>query len=82
MNKYLEFLTESKLQLLLEANISYTNSFIEVLNNIDDPISDKLKKLKGKDVDVKTNNIALDYGKTDYILFIPEDKYEKLPLEN
>lgn len=79
MNKYLEFLTESKLQLLLEANISYTNSFIEVLNNIDDPISDKLKKLKGKDVDVKTNNIALDYGKTDYILFIPEDKYEKLP---
>jgi hypothetical protein len=79
MNKYLEFLNESKLQFLLEANISYAANFSELLDNIDDPISDELKSLKGKDVDVKTNHIALDYGKTDYILFVPEDKFEKMP---
>ncbi len=79
MKKYLDFINESKLQLLLEANINYADNFLEVLNKIDDPISDELKKLKNKDVDVKTNNIALDYGKTDYILFVPDDKFEKLP---
>lgn len=79
MNKYLEFLNESKLQLLLEANITYANNFAEVLDNIDDPISNELKKLRDKDVDVKTNHIALDYGKTDYILFVPDDKFDKLP---
>ena len=82
MKKYEEFINESKLQLLLEANISYANNFVEILNDIDNSvIADELRKLNGKEVDVKTNHIALDYDKIDYILFVPDDKYEKLPYQ-
>lgn len=79
MDKYIDFINESKLQLLLEANLTYTQDFIDILNDIDTPISKEIKKLKGEEVNVKTNHIAIDFSKIDYITFIPEDKYEKLP---
>jgi hypothetical protein len=79
MDKYIDFINESKLQLLLEANLTYTQDFIDILNDIDTPISNEIKKLKGEEVNVKTNHIAIDFSKIDYITFIPEDKYEKLP---
>ncbi len=78
MKKYLEFLTESKLELLLEANMFYTQNFSNILDNIDHPISDEIKKLRGKEVDVNTNLIDLDFTKDDYILFIPDSKVEKM----
>ena len=79
MKKYIDFLNENKLQLLLEANLTYTPDFVGLLYEIDTPISNVIKNLENTEVDVKTNHIALDYDKIDYISFIPEDKYEKLP---
>lgn len=79
MKKYIDFINESNLQLLLEANLNYTSDFVEILNDINTPISNEIKKLKGEEVNVKTNHIAIDFSKIDYITFIPEDKYEKLP---
>ena len=34
MKKYIDFINESNLQLLLESNLNYTSEFIEILNDI------------------------------------------------
>jgi hypothetical protein len=41
-NRLNEFILESKLELLLEANIEYTDKFKDILRSIDSPISTKL----------------------------------------
>ena len=79
INSYTEFLNESKMELLLEANIKYLPEFIDILNEIDSPISDKLMSLYNKDVDVNTNYVNIDSEKEDFITFIPDDKIEKKP---
>ncbi len=78
MKKYLDFINESKLQLLLEAKMFYTLNFMDILDRIDHPIAKEIKKLRGEDVDVKTNMIDIDYDKNDFITFIPDDKFENM----
>jgi hypothetical protein len=78
MKKYLDFINESKLQLLLEAKMFYTLNFMEILDRIDHPIAEEIKKLRGNEVDVNTNMIDIDYDKNDFISFIPDDKFEKM----
>lgn len=43
INSYLEFINESNLILLLEANIQYLPNFKTILDKIKSPISDELK---------------------------------------
>ena len=49
INRYIDFINESKLELLLEANIKYTKDFISVLNDINTELSGRLLNLNGKD---------------------------------
>ncbi len=76
---YSEFILESKIELLLEANIKYTDKFKGILDEIDSPISTKLKQLSGKEVDVNTNYIDINTKSKDTILFTPDNKTLKIP---
>jgi hypothetical protein len=76
---YSEFILESKIELLLEANIKYTDKFKGILDEIDSPISTKLKQLSGKEVDVNTNYIDINTKSKDTILFTPDSKTLKIP---
>ena len=78
INRYTDFINESKLELLLEANIKYTKDFINVLTDINSELSGKVLNLNGKEVDVNTNYIDIDKDKEDVIKFIPENKLKSL----
>lgn len=80
--KYSEFLNESKFEMLLEANITYTILFDKVLNSIDSPIAKTLLDLSGKEVDVNTNYIDINRDKDDVVFFKPDDKVAKLVAVN
>jgi len=75
--RYSEFLNESKVEMLLEANIKYTNLFNKVLDQIDSPIAKSLLELSGKEVDVNTNFIDVNREKDDVVFFRPDDKVAK-----
>jgi len=75
--RYSDFLNESKIEMLLEANITYTNLFNKVLDNIDSSVSKSLKDLAGKDVDVNTNFIDVNRDKDSVVFFKPDDKVSK-----
>jgi hypothetical protein len=75
--KYSDFLNESKIEMLLEANITYTSIFKKVLNQIDSPIAKTLSDLSGTEVDVNTNFIDVNRDKDDVVLFKPDDKVSK-----
>lgn len=74
---YIEFLKESKLELILEANIKFSPEFIQLIGKISSPISSKLLELEGEEVDVNRNYITYDVNNDDSIFFVPEDKAEK-----
>ena len=78
ISNYLDFITESKLELLLEAKIVYSQEFIDVLDDIDSDISSKLISYKGKEMDVDRNYIDINKNKVDSILFKPQDKVDKV----
>ena len=75
--RYSEFLNESKVEMLLEANITYSILFNKVLDQIDSPIAKKLLELSGKEVDVNTNFIEVNREKDDVVFFRPDDKVAK-----
>ena len=75
--RYSEFLNESKIEMLLEANITYSILFNKVLDQIDSPIAKKLLELSGKEVDVNTNFIEVNREKDDVVFFKPDDKVAK-----
>lgn len=75
--RYSEFLKESKIELLLEANITYSMLFNKVLDQIDSPIAKALLDLSGKEVDVNTNFIEVNREKDDVVFFKPDDKVAK-----
>jgi hypothetical protein len=77
MKNYSEFLNESKLELILEANIKFTTEFIDLIDKITSPISSKLLGLDGQEVDVNRNYITYDINHDDSIFFVPDDKAEK-----
>ena len=74
---YDDFITESNLFLLLEANIDFSKDFISVLKKIDSPISTHLFDIEGKEVDINQNYIDINKEKTDTLFFKPDDKVGK-----
>ncbi len=78
INNYTDFISESKLELLLEAKIEYSNDFLIILNKINSPISKYLMDLEYNEVDVNTNYIDIS-EKDDIVYFKPDDKVSKLP---
>jgi hypothetical protein len=76
--KYGEFITESHLQLLLEANINFTKEFVSILGRVDSSISKKLIDIEGREVDVNQNYIDINKEKTDTLFFKPDDKVGKV----
>ena len=75
--RYSDFLNESKIEMLLEANITYSILFNKVLDQIDSPIAKALLDLSGKEVDVNTNFIEVNREKDDVVFFKPDDKVAK-----
>ena len=77
LHKYDEFITESHLQLLLEANVDFTKDFISVLKKVDSPIAKSLIDIEGKEVDINQNYIDINKQKSDTLFFKPDDKVGK-----
>lgn len=75
--RYSEFLLENTVDLILEAKIAYSKEFSEILMKIDSKVSDALKEIVGKEVDVNTNYIDIDPIKGDMLKFKPNDKVGK-----
>ena len=78
ITNYYDYITESKLQLLLEAKIVFTTNFMEVLNKINSPIAKKLISLRGEDKDIDRNFIDINKDKIDSVFFKPQDKLDKV----
>jgi hypothetical protein len=78
ITNYSDFITESKLELLLEAKIVFTTNFMEVLDKIDSPIAKKLISLRGEDKDIDRNFIDINKEKIDSVFFKPQDKIDKV----
>lgn len=77
INNYLNFITESKLELLLEAKMSYSSKFLEILSKIKSPLAKQILDLAGKDIDVNTNYIDIDLLKdNDVITFLPDNRVD------
>ncbi len=76
--KYGEFITESHLQLLLEANVYFKKEFISILKKIDSPIAKQLIDTEGKEVDINQNYIDINKDKPDTLFFKPDDKVGKV----
>jgi len=74
VNGYLDFINESKLELLLEAKIQFMPKFNKLINRIDSPITDALFDIEGTEVDVNTNYIDISDDNYGYITFVPDDK--------
>jgi len=77
ITKYEDFISESKLQLLLEAKIKFSDEFITLLNKIESPIVKKMLDLDGEEVDINRNYMTYNIDKEDSVVFYPEDKVEK-----
>ena len=75
--KYQDFMLEKKLELLLEAKMSYSEKFSDVLKSMDSPIAKAILGLAGQEVDVNTNYIDISLSKEDSVFFKPEDKAAK-----
>ena len=81
IDNYFKFISESKLELLLEGNINYCDRFKELISNIKSPIADSLLSLQWKDVDINTNYIDIDPSKDDVVTFIPDTKIKKYTID-
>ena len=77
ITNYEDFISESKLQLLLEAKIKFSNEFIDLLNKIESPLVKKMLDLDGQEVDINRNYMTYNIDKEDSVLFYPDDKAEK-----
>lgn len=73
--KYSEYITESKLELLLEANMQFSEDFIAVVARVKSPISEKILKLYKTDVDVDTNYIDVS-DKENFLEFKSDRRVE------
>lgn len=75
INDYLDFINESKLELLLEAKIQFMPRFTSLIDRINSPIKNALEEIIGKDIDVNTNYIDIS-SKEDSITFLPDNKVD------
>jgi hypothetical protein len=73
--KYSEYITEGKLELLLEANMQFSEDFLAVVAKVKSPISEKILKLYKTDVDVDTNYIDVS-DKENFLEFKSDRRVE------
>ena len=59
MYNYSEFITEKRLETLLESKLVLSNGFLNVLKSIQSPVSSYLISLGSKDVNLQQNFIDL-----------------------
>ena len=78
IHDYNNYISESKLELLLETNIQYLPRFIEVLNQIPSTVSSKLLHIFGKEVDINTTYVDISPDKDDVVTFVPDSKLKGL----
>lgn len=71
--RYDNFLNESKLELLLEANMEFSKNFLSAVADVKNPIAEKILKLYKTDVDVDTNYIDLS-DKENFVSFKSDKK--------
>jgi hypothetical protein len=76
IDNYLDFITENKLQLILEANIIYSKKFREIIDQIDSPIARELNSFYLNNKDIDRNYIDIT-TKDDTVLFRLQDKLNK-----
>jgi len=73
--RYNDWITESKLELLLEANMQFSKDFLATVAKVKSPLSEKILKLYKNDVDVDTNYIDLS-DKENYLNFKSDKRVE------
>ena len=66
---YDEFISESKLEMILESNICYTEKFLNILKDIQSPLSKKLIDILGKETGVNVTFIDAELSKDDVAAF-------------
>lgn len=76
ITNYEKFL-ESKLELLLEAKIKFSDEFVDLLNKIESPLVAKILNLDGEEVDINRNYMTYNIDKENSVIFYPDDKAEK-----
>ena len=73
--RYTEWITESKLELLLEANMDFSEEFIATVAKVKSPLSEKILRLYKIDVDVDANYIEIS-DKENFLLFKSDKRVE------
>ena len=76
ITNYEKFL-ESKIELLLEAKIKFSDEFVNLLNKIESPLVAKMLNLDGEEVDINRNYMTYNIDKENSVMFYPDDKAEK-----
>ena len=78
INNYFNYITESKIDLILEESyIHFGKSFCDILKDINSPISKKLLDINGKDIDTTVGFVDADLSKDDLVIFTPVSKGTK-----
>ena len=75
ITRYIEFINEN---LILEANIKFEKSFLELIDGIDSPIKSAIIELVGTEVDVNQNYLDIILDKEDTVSFLQDDRVERL----
>jgi hypothetical protein len=73
--KYSDYINESKLELLLESNMQFSEDFLAVVASVKSPTSEKILKLYKTDVDVDTNYIDIS-DKENFLEFKSDRRVE------
>ena len=73
--KYSDYINESKLELLLEANMIFSKDFLATVADVQNPIAEKILKLYKTDVDVDTNYIDIS-DKENFVEFKSDRRVE------
>lgn len=82
MLKYSEFINEKVMyNLLLESQVKFSTKFIDVLKNINTPVSNAILKLHNKDLDITQNYIDIDLSNSNMITFTQDSKAKQLEEE-
>lgn len=82
MLKYSEFINEKVMyNLLLESQVKFSNKFIDILSNINTPVSNAILKLHNKDLDITQNYIDIDLSNSNMITFTQDSKAKQIEEE-
>ena len=78
MLNYTDFLSESKLYLLLESELKFSKSFHNILRDINSDLSKKIMGLSNKDIDTRYNYIDISQNENDSVTFIADSKAKEI----